>query len=175
MQVSRMLWRKDSTLRQLMMQNMTTWKVHVESTHNLEVINHRTVKGWIRGNTKIGPVLDVAVGCRQCRYGVEIMINSLFGGGTRSWVRIVNGKNKYGTEMSEETRIEDIGESTGKPVAKARPRSDTKFDVIFYHDSSAVSRAEMDRLWTRKIRQKLSGSIEIDDQIAATWWHSTSR
>ena len=33
------------------------------------------VKGWIRGNTKIGPVLDVAVSYHQDRYGVEIMIN----------------------------------------------------------------------------------------------------
>ena len=52
------------------------------------------VRGWIRGNTKIGPVLDVAVSYHQGRYGVQIMINSLFGDGTRSWVRIVNGINK---------------------------------------------------------------------------------
>ena len=36
------------------------------------------VRGWIRGNTKIGPVLDVKVGYQQGRYGVEIMIESLF-------------------------------------------------------------------------------------------------
>ena len=66
------------------------------------------------------------------------MINSIFGDGTRSWVRIVNGINKYVTEMSEETHIEDIGESTGKPVVKARPKTNTKFDVIFFDDSSAV-------------------------------------
>ena len=46
------------------------------------------MKGSIRGNTKIGPVLDVAVSYHQGRYGVEIMINSLFGDGTRSWVKI---------------------------------------------------------------------------------------
>ena len=50
------------------------------------------------------------------------MINSLFVDGTRSWVRIVNGKCQYVTEMSEEIHIEDIGESAGKPVAKARPK-----------------------------------------------------
>ena len=80
------------------------------------------MKGWTRGNTKIGPVLDVAVSYHRGRYEVEIMINSLFGGGTRSWVRIVKGINKYVTEMSEETHIKDIGESTEKPVAKARPK-----------------------------------------------------
>ena len=101
----------------------------------------------------------------QGRCGVEIMINSPFGDGTRSWVGIVNGINKYVTEMSEETHIENIGKT----------ETDTKFDVILYDDSSAVSWAEMDRRWTRKIRRKLSGSIEIDDQCAATWRHHTSR
>ena len=60
------------------------------------------VKGWFRGNTKIGPVLDVIVCFHQGRYGVEIMIESLFVDNTCSWVRIVNGINKYVTEMSEE-------------------------------------------------------------------------
>ena len=36
------------------------------------------VRGWFRGNTKIGPVLDVNVCYHQGRYGVEIMIESLF-------------------------------------------------------------------------------------------------
>ena len=53
------------------------------------------VRGWIRGNTKIGPVLDVTFCCHQGRYGVEIMIESLFGDKTCSWVRIVNGITKY--------------------------------------------------------------------------------
>ena len=95
------------------------------------------VKGWIRGNTKIGPVLDVAVCYHQGRCGAEIMINSPLGDGTRSWVRIVNGIIKYVTEISEEIHIEDIGESAVKPVVKARPKQ-TKFDVIFHDDSSAV-------------------------------------
>ena len=51
------------------------------------------------------------------------MIESLFGHKTCSWVRIVNGINKYVTETSEETHVESIGEkSTEKLVAKARPQ-----------------------------------------------------
>ena len=57
------------------------------------------VNGRIRGDTKIGPFLYVAVSYHQDHYGVEIMINSLFGDGTRSWIRIVNGIDKYVTEM----------------------------------------------------------------------------
>ena len=43
---------------------------------------------WLIGNTKIGPVLDVKVCLRQRRYGIEILIESLFRDGTASWVRI---------------------------------------------------------------------------------------
>ena len=81
------------------------------------------VKGWIRGNTRIGPLLDVMVCYHQGRYGVEIKIESPFGDKTCSWVRIVNGTNKYVTEMSDETHVENVGEkSTVKLVAKARPQ-----------------------------------------------------
>ena len=37
------------------------------------------VKGWIRGRTKIGPVLEVAVSYHQGRYGIENRIKSLSG------------------------------------------------------------------------------------------------
>ena len=51
---------------------------------------------------------------------MEIMIESSLGGGTCSWVMVVNGINKYVKEMTEETQddhIDYIGECTGKPVA----------------------------------------------------------
>ena len=74
------------------------------------------MKGRIRGNTKIGPELDVAVTDHQGRYGIDIMTQSLSGDGTCSWVMIVNGINKYVTEMTEETQENhiDIGDSTVK-------------------------------------------------------------
>ena len=48
----------------------------------------------------------------QGRYGVEIMIESLFRDRTVSWVRIVNGINKYVIETSQEipvARVENRG------------------------------------------------------------------
>ena len=63
------------------------------------------VRGWIRGITKIGPVLGVKVCSHQGRYGVEIMIESLIRDRTVSWVRIVNGINKCVTEMSYEIAL----------------------------------------------------------------------
>ena len=66
------------------------------------------VKGWISGNTKIGPVLDVMVCYHQGRYGVENKIESLFRDKTCSWVRIVNGINTYVTETSEESPVASV-------------------------------------------------------------------
>ena len=103
--------------------HLTIWKDHAESIPYLEVRKSSHVRGWIRGNTKIGPVLDVKVCHHQGRYGVEIMIEFIFRDRTVSWVRIVNGINKYLTETSEEilvTSVENRG--TGKLVAKAKPR-----------------------------------------------------
>ena len=53
-------------------------------------------KGRIQGNTKIGPVLEVATCCLQERYCIEIRIMSLNRGGYRSWVGISRGLNVVG-------------------------------------------------------------------------------
>ena len=45
-------------------------------------------KDWIRGNTKIGSVLEVATSCLQGKYGVEIRIESVKKDNSHSWVRI---------------------------------------------------------------------------------------
>ena len=34
--------------------------------------------GWVLGNTNIGPVLDVKVCFHRKRYGIEIMVESMF-------------------------------------------------------------------------------------------------
>ena len=44
-------------------------------------------RGWIRGNTKIGPVLEVTTSCLHGKHGVEIRFWSLNGDNTHSWVR----------------------------------------------------------------------------------------
>ena len=81
------------------------------------------MKGWIRGNTKIRPVLDVKVCHHQGRYGVEIMIESLFRDRTLFGVRIVNGINRHVTETSEEIPDPSVEKrGTGKPAEKAKPR-----------------------------------------------------
>ena len=69
------------------------------------------------------PVLDVMVYFDQGRHGVELKVESLFGDRICSWVRIVNGVNKYVTGTSEEIPVASVEvRSTGQLVAKARTR-----------------------------------------------------
>ena len=56
-------------------------------------------KGWIRRNTKIGPVLKVTTSYWQGKYGVEIRIESVNKDNSHSWVRISHGLNKLVTDL----------------------------------------------------------------------------
>ena len=60
--------------------------------------NSTEPKGWIRGNTKIGPVLEVTISYFQNKYGVEIRIESV-NDKSQSWVRISHDLNKFATEL----------------------------------------------------------------------------
>ena len=81
-------------------------------------------RGWILGNTKTGRVLGVKVFVHhQERYGIEILIESLFRDGNSFLGSIVNGINIYVTETSVTISLENVEHRvTGKPVAKAKPR-----------------------------------------------------
>ena len=66
-------------------------------------------KGWIQGNTKIGPVLEVATCCLHGKYGVEIRIMSVNKDHSHSWVRISHGSNKFVMYLNNnETEIRGV-------------------------------------------------------------------
>ena len=65
------------------------------NTLSQEKMKHHNRKEWIQGNTKIGPVMEVATSCLYGKYGVEIRIWSLNRDNTRSWVRISHGSDKF--------------------------------------------------------------------------------
>ena len=77
-------------------------------------------RGWIRKNTKIGPVWNIHVCHHEDRYSIEIQVRSLFQDRT-SWVRNFNGIEKYVKETTETTEDEEH-RASGKPIAKARLR-----------------------------------------------------
>ena len=81
-----------------------------------------TPNEWIRGNTKICLVLDVATNYHQGKPGVEIRIDSLSGDGSQSWIRISTGLNKFVRDLTEKTRTlgdeEHNSTGTGQPVVQ---------------------------------------------------------
>ena len=91
-------------------------------------------KGWIQGDTKIGPVLEVTTSCLFGKHGVEIRIWSLSEDNTQSWVRISRGSNKFVMDSNNnDTEIpEDLPEEQAlqlkvkdfacRSKAKAKPQ-----------------------------------------------------
>ena len=100
-------------------------------------------KGWIRGNTKIGPVLEVTTSSIQGKYGVKIRVESVNKDNSHSWVRISHGLSKLVTDLSynkeddnneqetSEMQFEDFAlktnvlASASGSKAKAKPRRRT--------------------------------------------------
>ena len=57
-------------------------------------------RGWIQGNSRIGPVLEVTTSYLNGKHGIEIRIWSLSQDNSHSWVRISYGTNKYVVESN---------------------------------------------------------------------------
>ena len=89
---------------------------HVASTLCHEMKKSTDLKGWIRRNTKIGPVLEVTTSYLQGKYGVEIKIESLDKNNSHSWVRISHGLNKLVTDLFD-TEFDDNEQETSKTKA----------------------------------------------------------
>ena len=99
-------------------------------------------KGWIRGNTKIGPELEGTKSYPNGQYGVKIQIESVNKDNYHSWVRISHGSNKLVTDLidkeyddneqeTSETKPEEFTLKThvlafaSRSKAKAKPRRST--------------------------------------------------
>ena len=99
-------------------------------------------KGWIRVNTKSGPVLEVTTSYLQGKSGLAIRIESVNQDNSHSWVRISHGLNKLVTNLNSkeqddneqetsEMQFEDFALKTNalafasRSKAKAKPRRRT--------------------------------------------------
>ena len=116
-------------------------------------------KGWVRGNTKIGLVLEVTTSYLQGKDGVELRIGSVNKDNSHSWVRISHGLNKLVTDLidmeydddeqeTSETMTEVFALKTevfafaSRSKAKAKPRRPS----TSFSSSRTVSIRE--RMWT---------------------------
>ena len=78
-------------------------------------------KGWIQGNMRIGPVLEVTTSFQHFKYGIEIRIGSVNQDNSHSWVRISYGTVKYVVDS-----IQDNTEIPADPQEEPVPQTSTR-------------------------------------------------
>ena len=81
-------------------------------------------KGWIQGNTKIGPVLEVTTCCLQGKYGVEIRIEFVNRDNSHSWVGISHGLNKLVTDLIDKEYDDNEQETSTTKTGVLRLQAD---------------------------------------------------
>ena len=97
-------WNEESTSRVYV---TSKWKKHPEWEGGYQE-TRKSARSWYED---------------QKRYGIEIVIESLLRDRTVSWVRIVNGIDKYVTETAKTISLENVEHTvTVKSVATAKPR-----------------------------------------------------
>ena len=101
-------------------------------------------KGWIRGNMRIGLVLEVTTSFQHFKYGIETRIQSVNQDDSHSWVRISYGTVKYvndsiedNTENPADSKEEESVQTSSSVVAamskakaKPQPRESTGTTTI---------------------------------------------
>ena len=98
-------------------------------------------KGWIQGNTRIGPVLEVTTSYLYGKHGIEIRIWSLSEDNSQSGVRISHGTNKIvmdsnnnntevpadlPEEQASQLKVKDFA---ARSKAKAKPQKREPVDL----------------------------------------------
>ena len=103
-------------------------------------------KGWIQGNMRIGPVLEVTTSFQHFKYGIEIRIESVSKDNSHSWVRISYGTVKYVNDsikddtenLADPQEEEDIPTSSGVVAAKFEGKSKTSTEGINWRDNYTI-------------------------------------
>ena len=89
-------------------------------------------KGWILGDMRIGPVLEVTTSFQHFKYGIEIRIWSVGQDNSQSWVRISYGTIKYVVDSNHNNTeipadpLEDQTSQTSVKVIASRSKAKAK-------------------------------------------------
>ena len=144
-------------------------------------------KGWIRGNTKIGPVLEVTTCCLQGKYGVDqnwVYDKDNF----HSWVRISHGLNKLVTNLNNKDQDDNEQETIRnadrricfkieckwfcKPIKSQSKTTKTYFCQLI-HKNYTYWGKNSDWHWTTRIFALWLFSVKETNPSSS--WETTSR
>ena len=102
-------------------------------------------KGWIQGNTRIGPILEVTTSFQHFKFGAEVRIQSVKEDNSQSWVRIsygtiryVNNYIKKNTKSCKSTRGGSRTSKLRSDCSQIKGKSETSTEGIFWHDDHFI-------------------------------------
>ena len=104
-------------------------------------------KGWIQGNMRIGPVLEVTTSFQHFKYGIEVRIESVNKDSSHSWVRIsygtvkyVNDYIKHDTENFADPQEEkDAPTSTSVVAARSKAKAKTSTEGTCWDNNDTIT------------------------------------
>ena len=136
-------------------------------------------KGWIQGNTIIGPVLEVTTSYLHGKYGVEIRISSVNRDNSHSWVRISNGSNHFVTNLNnndqeiQEVQPEEYALKLDAKDCACRSKAKAKPQRREFPGSSPRTVPFGKRIWTDVEQGKYSFSdYEVSKKVIHPLRHS---
>ena len=143
-------------------------------------------KGWIQGNTRIGPVLEVTTSCLHGKHGSDIGIWSLSEDNSQSSVRISHGSNRFvidsnhnNTEIPEDLPEEQASQLKMKDFAarsKAKSKKKTtKKRTCWFTEHHSDEWKKVDWHWTRRIFSLCVRGLEESRQSSSTLSNGTTR
>ena len=108
-------------------------------------------KGWIQGNMRMGPVLEVTTSFQHFKYGIEIRIESVNKDSSHSWVRISYGTVKYVIDSIEE----ENSEIPAEPQEEQIPQTSTS--VVWLQRKNSWSRPGCQKSFTKTFCERRFG------------------
>ena len=108
-------------------------------------------KGWIQGNTRIGPILEVTTTFQHFKFGVEVRIPSVKEDNSQSWVRISFGTIRYVNHYVKHnthnfaSSYEEKAEPASSEVIAARSKAKAKPQPRESSGTTTISLSE--RVW----------------------------
>ena len=121
-------------------------------------------KGWIQGNMRIGPVLEVTTSFQHFKYGIEIRIKSVNQDDSHSWVRISYGTVKYVTDS-----IEVNTENPADPQEEQIPQASTSVVAARSKAKAKPQPRELAGTTTIPLRERRWIDIEPSKQNLASY------
>ena len=143
----------------------------------LEIKEENRTEGRIQSNVRFVPVSDIKVCDQYGRYSIEVQVQSLFQDQTVSWIRIVNGIDKF---VREAMPIQEEEKGSGKPAVKARPiwkpssTSGWDFTLIEQRQWIDIETEESKEPYCFQVSKFITRLLRQSKSLSRRWWKKSN-